>query len=102
MWSTCSKTCGTGTASRRRTCNDDSRSDVPKELKTCKGVQREEKACDNGKCNSLDHFKTKGEDSTGLSAPKVHFGTRQEVHLPNPVPVDIPPKRMRNEGQIRS
>ena len=69
IWSPCEKTCGTGTVSRRRTCNDDKRSDVPKEAKSCKGVQREDKKCDNGKCGSLDDYSTKGKDTTGLSAP---------------------------------
>ena len=93
MWSTCSKTCGAGSAARRRTCNDDSRSDVPEELKTCRGVERQEKACDAGKCDSYDDYSTKGEDATGLSAPKVHFGSREGVHLQNAVPVNIPAKQ---------
>ena len=92
MWSSCSKTCGTGTASRRRTCNDDSRNDVGMygEVKTCEGVQREERACEEGKCDSLDHYTTKGEDTTGLSAPyRVHFGSKDSPHKPNSVPVQV-------------
>ena len=91
MWTACSKTCGAGSAARRRTCNDDARSDVPEELKTCRGVERQEKICDSGKCDSYAYYTTKGEDATGLSAPKqIHFGTREGVRTQNAVPVDIP------------
>ena len=50
--------------------------------------------CDAGKCDSAEEYKTKGEDATGLSAPKqIHFGTREGVRTQNAVPVDIPAKQ---------
>ena len=59
-----------------------------------RGVERQEKMCDAGKCDSAEEYKTEGEDATGLSAPKqIHFGTREGLRTQNAVPVDIPAKQ---------
>lgn len=67
QWSHCAKTCGKGQEARKRTCLDDHREDIPKEEKTCKGIQRETRVCDSGSCSKVEHIKTVGNDPTGMS-----------------------------------
>ena len=77
MWSPCEKTCGIGRSARKRTCRDDTRADIPKEEKTCKGIERQTRACDAGSCNVVEKVETAGDDPTGMVKGDMKQGLKE-------------------------